>query len=156
MRRVSIWPVVGAFFVCAAIAGGTDLAADIYATAKTAKPETKLAQWDGQTASFSGKLWVSPSDVSPPTLMVPAGEHTNLQVTCTTPLDHPPTLAVDSPARLSGIIADVRRLNPTQGAAGMWLLALSGGATLLSAPAVVVTLDKCTLIASGGDQKNAK
>lgn len=156
MRKILIGSVAGACFVCAAIAGGTDLAAEIYATAKTAKPETKLAQWDRQTASFSGKLWVSPSDVSPPTLIVPAGEHSNLQVTCTTPLDHPPTLAADSLARLDGIIADVRRLNPPQGAAGMWLLALSGGATLLSPPAVVVTLDKCALIASGGDRTNAK
>ncbi len=156
MRRILIGPVASVFFVTTALAGGTDLATEIYATAKTAKPETKLAQWDGQTASFSGKLWGSLSGVSPPTLSVPAGVHSNLQVTCTKPLDHLPALAADAPARLDGIIADVRKLNLPQGTAGMWLLALSGGATMLSAPPVVVTLDKCMLIASGGDQNNAK
>ncbi len=149
MRRALIAPVAGIVLMSAAMAGSHDLATEIYTTAKTANVETKLPQWDGRFVSFSGKLWASPNNLSPPTLMVPAGAHSNLQVTCTKPLNHPPALADNTPARLTGIINDVRKLNPVRGNIGMWLLALSGGATLLIAPPVVVTLDKCALIASG-------
>jgi hypothetical protein len=145
VRRIFIVALAEIFSMPAAIAGRPDLAESIYTTAKTAKPDTKLTQWDGQAVSFSGKVWVSPNDTTSPTLMIPAGAHSNLQATCTKPLNHPPALAENTPARLIGIIADVRRINQTSGNAGMWLLALSGGATLLSAPPVVVTLDKCVL-----------
>ncbi|MDE2184588.1 MAG: hypothetical protein KGJ78_16330 [Alphaproteobacteria bacterium] len=145
MRSHAIWLLALTFG--AAQAG--DLAADIYAAGRNAEPGVSLPQWNGRHASFSGKVSAAPDDGIPPTLSVAAGGHANLLVTCRKAIAHA-NVAVDSRARLDGVISDVRRFDQTQGAVGMWLLALSGGATLLSAPPVVVTLDQCRLTADDG------